>query len=160
MSRTRISLIAIAGFCVVSVLTGSCALAESQEVLGRMGYGGFKRVSPQKAHAVRGKGFVIGGDLYGQSVVAAGLIEYEKFSLAVSDKLDLKQEIEFEINLSDFRQQLGAEFSSIDLTSVNLRVKRVVDLSKDFNLGVTRTSLIGKDVVFGPSIRVIGGIFP
>ena len=160
MTRSRPPKLLFLLFIYFCLLKSSVATAQSPSVMSRMGFSGFRAVSKAKAEAVRGKGFFLGGGLQGQSIIAAGLLEYEQFSLGVTDRLNLTKELEFEVNLSEYRHQLGSRFDTVDLSEASLRVKQVVDLSKEFNLGVSQTRLIGKDVVFGSSIRVIGGIFP
>lgn len=144
-----------------SISLSSPAIAQTRpSVLKKMGYSKLHRVSDEAGTRVRGKGFFIGGDLQGQAILAAGLIEYQSFNVALSRAVDLTKVVEFDIKLSDYRQVLGPEFQSIDLSTKSFKVKQVVDFSDELKFNANYTNLRGSNVVFGAAIRIVGGVFP
>jgi len=129
-------------------------------IMDRMGFSNLRQVPDEVGEQIRGKGFLIGGGLQGQALVAAGMLDYENFRLSLGKSTNLTKMVEFEINLNDYRSILGPEFQQVDLSTKSLKISRIVDFSQDLNFDVHYTNLRGTNLVFGPAIRITGGVFP
>ncbi|MCA9147966.1 MAG: hypothetical protein KDA92_01640 [Planctomycetales bacterium] len=137
----------------------SHATGISPDILSQMGFAGMRHVSDAEGQAIRGKGFLDGVNL-GQQVIAAEQLEYRNLTLAFARTIHFKKDLEFDLALSDFRQQLGPDFQNTNLSNIRLQVAKTVEFSDTVQFVLNQTSLVGSNLVFGSPIRITGGVFP
>ena len=127
------------------------------ETLAEMGLAGMPVVSDAEGLQVRGRLFG------GFQLLRADQLSVSVFQLAKSETLRFTEDVEFVVHLQDFKQQLGPEFSGIDLSAVELKVKKTIQFSRDANFAVSDTLLTGTGVEFirfDAPLRVTGGVWP